>query len=807
MRGRALILAVFVVSGISALLYQVAWLKYLGFVFGNTVHAAATLIAIFLAGLGIGGYLFGRFLHRVPPLVLYAVLEAAIGAIGALSPNAFVLLDHAYVAAYPVVGDAPLLLTLFRIAAASLFLLPPTILMGGTLPVLVRYFSGERLATGRAVASLYAANTFGATAGVALSGFWLIPAFGLTATIVIAVALNFILAAFSTIASWRLREAARPQVPEPEPLRRGRLFALGALAASFLMGLSSIADEIFWSRILVLHLGSSVYAYALMLFCFLVGIALGSALVYRAIDRARLGRLLGLLELALAVALALQIHYFARFPDVLEMLARALSPEGAGGTLAVLLLATLSALVVPTALMGATFPVVVKIYSLAAERSETRSVGAVYLANTIGSIAGSLLAGFVLIRLVGSQNGLFLMAAINLVLGFWFLWEGRERSRAVLGAAAAAVVLVVAAAALARPDQVILAAGIFADRDAPVLLFREDVSATVTLRRLGPDNLSLELNGVNVAGTAPDLIGTQKLQGHLPLMLHPDPKKVLHIGFGSGGTAYAVSRHPVEEIVIAEISPEVLEVSDKALRSVNHGVLEDPRVRVEINDGRNFVLAAPETFDVILSDSIHPRYAGNGSLYTKDYFALCRRKLAPGGVISMWLPMYSLTEENFLMILRAFRDVFPNATLWYVPNVANSFTIVIGRLEEGPIPFDRLQARMTGEVEGELREIGLPNAYAVASTLLIGPRGLARMTAVVEPHVDDLPAVEYESGRLLDRNLSWLRNFVLLARSMTPLAPAFTGVADRPALERAKQIRDRRVRAHVEALAERLRSR
>ncbi len=811
MRSRGVVLVVFFVSGVSALLYQVAWLKYLGFVFGNTVHAAATLIAVFLAGLGIGGYLFGRFLHRARALILYGILEALIGALGAFSPNAFALLDDAYVAAYPSIAGAPLSLAFFRIVAASLALLPPTILMGGTLPVLVRYFSGERLATGRAVSSLYAANTFGATSGVALSGFYLIPTFGLTATVAIAVGLNFVLATTAILFAWIARgersgAGVSPASLSDESETKGGRDArttpmmtpapLAAVVAAFLLGFGAIANEVFWSRILVLHLGSSVYAYSLMLFCFLTGLAVGSALVYRVIERADLDGLLGGLALALGVALALQVHYFTRFADVLEGLARAIAPGGAGGALGVFLLATLSALLVPTALMGATFPVVVKIYSLAAAKSETRSVGVVYLANTIGSIGGSLLAGFVLIRLLGSQNGLFMTALLAWAIGAWFFMRGGRRALIVT---AGALTVIVFAISVARPDAVILSAGLFADRKAPVLLFREDVSATVTLRELGPENLSLELNGVNVAGTAPDLIGTQKLQGHLPLLIHPNPKKVLHIGFGSGGTAYAVSRHPVEEIVIAEISPEVLEVSDRALRSVNHGVLEDPRVRAEINDGRNFVLASPERFDVILSDSIHPRYAGNGSLYTKDYFELCRKRLAPGGVVSMWLPMYSLTTHNYLQIVRAFRDVFPSTTIWYVPNVPNSFTIVIGRLEEGPIPLERMQARIRGDVARELAEIGLPDAIALASALMAGPEGAAAMTRGVEPHVDDLPAVEYESGRLIDRDLSWYRNFVLLARSMTPLAPSFSG-GDPAALAEAQRLRDARIVGHVRGL-------
>ncbi|HUP64383.1 MAG TPA: fused MFS/spermidine synthase, partial [Thermoanaerobaculia bacterium] len=778
---------------------------YLGFVFGNTVHAAATLIAIFLAGLGIGGYLFGRFFRKVRPLRLYAVLETAIGTIGALSPAAFELLDRLYVSVYPAVADAPAALSLLRILFAALFLLPPTILMGATLPVLVREFSGERLGSGRAVASLYSANTFGATAGVALSGFILIPTIGLTATVAAAVGLNLLLALGAAILSFR----RAPELPE-EPQtpagaeRKGIDRAWPILVASFLMGLSSIADEVFWSRILVLHLGSSVYAYSLMLFCFLIGIAIGSALVFRVISGTRVRRLLGTLEILLAITLALQVAYFTRFADVLESLAAASGARDAAGAFFVLLAATLSALLIPTAIMGATFPLVVRLYGVRAGRSETRSVGDVYLANTVGSIAGSLLAGFLLIRLLGSQNGLFAMAIINLGLGAWFLLSEAKGRGPILAVATGGAVLILSIILVPR-DAVILSAGMFVDSEAPVLLFREDVSATVTLRELAPGNLSLELNGVNVAGTAPDLIGTQKLQGHLPLLLHPDPKSVLHIGFGSGGTAWAVSLHPVEEIVIAEISREVLEVSGSMLREVNHGVLDDPRVEAEINDGRNFVLADPRKFDVILSDSIHPRYAGNGSLYTKDYFELCLEKLAPGGIVSMWLPTYSLTERNYLMILRAFQDVFPNTTVWYVPNSPNAFTIVIGRTEKGAIPFGRLVAGIQGEVGEELAAIGIADAYDLAGALMIDPAGTAWLTEGTGPHIDDVPAVEYESGRLIDREMSWLTNFLLVARAMSPLSRAFSGVPDEARLEEVEAMRSRRVRDHLEWIVSQMR--
>lgn len=755
-KGSVVLLAVFFFSGISALLYQIVWLKYLGLIFGNTVYAAATLIAVFLGGLGIGAFLFSRSFVAKRPLVVYSCVEALIGAIGAFSPNGFELLNRAYIAVFPSVHGSPLSMTLIRITLAGLFLLPPTILMGGTLPLLVRWFTGEQEGSGIAVSALYAVNTLGATAGVALAGFVLIPRVGLLATIFVAVVLNFVLA---------LSAAAVPSrgadVPSAQSGRDVRSPQLLILFTSGLMGLASIADEVFWSRILVLHLGSSVYAYSLMLFAFLIGIGIGSALVERVVERIDVIRTLGIVEIALAVSLALQVHLFAHFSGFLGILLKPFSAAGVTSPFPTLLTGVVIALIVPTALMGAAFPLTVRLYEMSASKGEARAVGQVYLANTIGSITGSMLAGFLLIRLLGSQNGLFLMCCINLALGAWFLRKRRW--------IAIAAVIIIGAIVTAKPNAVILSAGIFSDAKEPILLFREDVTATVTLRQVRPDYLSLELNGVNVAGTSGELIGTQKLQGHIPLLLHPNPKRVLHIGFGSGGTAWAVSRHPVENITIAEISPEVLDVSNARLGVVNHGVLRDPRVHAEINDGRNFVLATPEKFDVILSDSIHPRYAGNGSLYTRDYFELCKRRLNPDGVISMWLPMYSLTTRNYLQIVRAFRDVFPNTTIWYVPNTPNTFTIVMGRMENGPLPFDRIAAHWTPAVAQELSEIGMNKPSDLFVALMLGPRDVERITRDIPPHIDDIPAVEYESGRVIDRNRTWYETFNLLAHNMTRL--------------------------------------
>ena len=219
----------------------------------------------------------------------------------------------------------------------------------------------------------------------------------------------------------------------------------------------------------------------------------------------------------------------------------------------------------------------------------------------------------------------------------------------------------------------------------------ESVSATVVVKDyLGhsPRWRSLELNGMNVAGTDPSLLVVQQLQGNLPLLQVTAPRRVLHIGFGSGGTCWAVSRYPVERIDVVEISPEVLAASNRWFADVNRGVLGDPRVHIVVNDGRNYLLATEARYDAILSDSIHPLYAGNSTLYTREYFQLCRDHLEPGGVVSMWLPLYSLDSGSYLRILRAFHEVFPHTVVWYDVTTVNENTVVTGQVEPGPISID-----------------------------------------------------------------------------------------------------------------------
>jgi spermidine synthase len=745
----ALACAVFFLSGLASLMDEVVWFRYLNLTLGSTTAATATLLAVFMGGLALGSWLIGKASRRLSrPATTYGILEAGVAVFALSTPFLFDAIQRGYVFAFRHGGEDPGWLMLVRAALAAAALLPPTILMGGTFPVLSRLV--ERVeGPGRRSAALYAANTTGAVAGVVVAGMLLLPKVGLRATLLSS-------ACLSLVAALLALTLQRDPLPSTREERAGRPVRIW-LAVAFLTGAGAMAVEVLWTRILVLYLGSSVYSFSLMLAIYLSGLATGS-FIGSVVRMREPRRLIAAIQLALGASLLVQVIAFPSYQKVLVAGAmRLLHARTYGDVLAAEAITTILYLFVPTLLMGATFAVLLR---AACRSSDTapRDAGSVYAANTFGAIVGSLLAGFLAIPVLGTQNSLvaagFMSAAVALLM------LPRSWTVRLVPAAFAALALV------PERDGVILASGPFTDvapRD--VVFYDEDVTATVAVKRFEA-GLSLELNGVNVAGTSPDLLAVQELQGHLPLLLARRAESVLHVGFGSGGTAHAVSLHPVSRIRVVEISPEVLHAAARFFRPVNQGVLGDPRLTATINDGRNFILASPEKFDVILSDSIHPRYAGNGSLYTKDYFQLCAERLRPGGVISMWVPMYSLLPENYRSIVRAFRDVFPNVSIWYPNSVENSFTIVIATPEK-TIRVRDLASRIESSpgVRRDLAEIGAGDPEDVLSYLMLGPDEVTAWVAETEPHLDDRPSVEYESGRTLEHLRTWRRIFdELLAR-------------------------------------------
>jgi spermidine synthase len=767
-------LMLFFFSGLLSLIFQVVWLKKLVLVFGNTVWAVSTLLTAFMAGLAIGSWLFGRIADRSgAPLKLYGMLEGFIGLYGITTLAIFSKLYILYVPFYALSGGDTLIMGIFKFLLALLVLLPPTICMGGTLPLLARRFTGDLNAAGTSIGALYTINTFGAVCGTFLTGFFFIPWFGLRITALIASLISLIiLTVIALITRGEKPGFRREGLLTIERKRPGGSWVLGVYC---LCGFAALAYEVMWNRILVLHLGSSVYAYSVMLTVYLLGVVLGSAIMSYFVKKVTHPILVfAVIQVALAFDLMLLINQFSALPETLFTIRQYIGIHGYGTHILSYFIGVLQILILPTILFGASFPLAVKLF-VKTHQDLGQETGLLYAFNTAGNILGSFCAGFLLLPLIGVQRGLLLIASLNLLLAIYLITKiGTVLLKKTLAIVTTILLFYIGYFALTTRNQLILTAGVFRSGDrgeVKLLAVDEDIYATVTVEERKDVRgtwRQLSMNGINVAGTSSELFAIQKLQGHLPLLLHANPKRVLHIGFGSGGTAYSVSRYPVEKITIAEISKSVIQKTPGYFEEVNHGVLKDPRVEVVFTDGRNKVLASPEKYDVILSDSIHPRFSGNGSLYTYEYYQLLRDRLKPGGVVSQWLPFYSLTLENFKMIVRSFYEVFPNTSVWFPNSTINAYVIVIGKLDDPLIDYAGMEAKLKiPAVAADLKEIASDTPFKILDFFFFANEKVREFIDAVPLHTDDNMAVEYLSGKVLSKWSSSYVNYATLLKYRT----------------------------------------
>lgn len=749
-------------SGFAALLYQVVWLKYLNLLIGNTTYATAAVLSAFMFGLSLGSWLAARWpaLYRTP-LRSYGIVEMGVGIFAMIFPSVYTAMKIPFGAVFGMVGPQTFLYNLVAFIISFIVLMIPTSLMGASLPLLSEYLVRKE-SVAKQTGYLYGLNTVGAVAGIIFGAFLFIPLFGLHATVYIGVIINLFIGMVCFLAG-KKSDTPVERLSSPDHAK-DRLLYLYAIS-----GLLALAYEVLWTRILVLHLGSSVYAYAIMLSVFLLGISLGSYVSGRWIstDSHRSARFFGWIQVAWAFSILIQLVQFAHLSDVLYNILTSFSRVTITTQFMALFAATFQILFLPTLLSGMLFPLMVT--RLCAEGITIKKATSLsYSFNTVGGIFGSLLAGFILLPIFGTQASLLILASANMILGLLaFQSSPALQSRTALSVLVVIFILFTAGGILAEKKLNILrSAGIFQMEGKEELLsLEEDVSATISVEKrlyLEQPYLSISVNGVNVAGTSPNLVAIQKLQGHIPMILYgpTKPKKVLHIGFGSGGTAYSVSLYPETAITVVELSRSIVRHANQYFPSVNFGIVDSGALRFIYFDGRSYLENTREHFDVILSDSVHPRYAGNGSLYTKDYYELVYNNLNPGGVHSQWIPLYSLTPKNFKEILKAFYDVFPETYIWYVNSTINPYVIVTGVKGTSRLSFTSVaQAFALPEVREDLKRVGVEDPYFLLDYFLFGKNKLRSLVADVEPHTDDRMTVEYESSRVMRRESSWLENF------------------------------------------------
>jgi spermidine synthase len=746
----------FFISGACGLVYEVTWTRMLTLTFGASVFAMSAVLTAYMGGLALGSYLFGRYADRSKnPARIYAFLEIGIGAYAFVLPAILRQIEALYVTLFSGGEPSFYALSLMRFVMAVSALIVPTTLMGATLPMLSK-FVGVRLKNlGWSTGSLYALNTLGAVVGCAAAGFLLIGALGIERTIGLAVAANFLVGSVVYLALGRHSETglessetieqridfehAGEQCNYPNGVTKLVLVFFGV------SGFCSLAYEVLWTRALVFHMNISIYAFTTMLTTFLVGLALGSFVCARVSDRSRDPLLaLCVIEALIGVSAVLSLPIFGRFFYTLERVFPSFGviswlPNTNSFIKAFLVM------FFPSFLMGAAFPLVVTICARSAGRLG-QSVGKIYSANTLGCILGSFAAAFVLIPLLGIGKSILLLGCVNVGMGviLFYAHPGVAGDRKRLVSVGVAPLLLLLGVGVARFAHVQFTSPL--EDVGEVLYYKEGVGATVKVfknRTNGIREISIDGYPVACSGNRLNMRGPeiQKALAHFPMLLHPEPKDVCIVGFGAGGTSYNVSLYDVRSVVCAELSQEVPKAASH-LEEVNHGVLNNPRFHLVIEDGRNYLLRTDRTFDVITVDATSPKFAGNVSLYTKEFYDLCKARLNPSGVLALWAPYHLLSRREDLLLFRTFRESYPHFSVWFTSG--RGYFVLIGSDRPIAVDFKRLERRMSApEIQRELLEVGINSPYRFLSCFVMGEDVPESYFAGIPLNTDNHPLIEY----------------------------------------------------------------
>lgn len=726
-----------VLSGAAGLIFETLWLKELSVIFGNTAQAAGATLAIFFLGLATGSRFWdGRKSSRLRALRLYGALELGVAASALLFLGLTTVYRHFYAAIFDGLPSAVVPAAKTFLAAFVLF--PPAFFMGGTVPALAEQLPlrADRFDRTRL---LYALNTLGAAGGALLAGFFLPPIFGFRGTLGIAVALSASAGVLALVAG-----SGRPPTPtaydDSTELEQsfGGLPRRLLLPVAFLSGFLALGMQVLWTRLLAQVLNSSTYAFAAILVTVLAALGAG-ALMSSAIGGRGMGTLSGL-SWAFAVSGVAILGSSAGF----LWLTQGLAPIAVGSEwsqyVQSIFVASGILVFVPAAAMGMVLP---QLFGSGdgGVRRPAAMLGRLLALNAAGAICGALLTGFVLLDATGTWGSIQLMAAGYLLLSGLAVASARRLApwrRAVI--AAFLGILAIAGLPGARPI-------VHLGPAESLVAVTEGSGGTVTVVRAG-DNLVMRLNNTYVLGDTRSM-EVERLQAHLPLLLHPAPGRVFFLGLGTGVTAGAALDHPVKRVVVAELLPEVVDAARRFYGDYVNGLFEDARVRILGDDGRNVLAGQRERYDVIIADLFTPWHAGTGSLYTLEHFRTVRGRLRPGGIFVQWLPLHQMSRREFLIIARTLAAVFPQVTLWrgnYSPELP--IVALVGRPDD--VPLDQLALARN---VGRLGTHGLGNDAAgpdhMAGLFYAGNLVAARRDMEREPlNRDDRPVIEYLSPKL-----------------------------------------------------------
>jgi spermidine synthase len=736
-------------SGLSALIFEIVWAKVFALVFGSTILSVSAVVSSFFAGLAIGSLVFGKASDRSSNVLrLYGLIEIGIGIsslLATLSPSAFSglfgLIQRAFVERYSL-----LILSRFLVSFA-LFLLPSA-LIGGTFPVLARFFVRSSFA-GKDIGSLYATNTAGGMLGTFLAGFVLIGHLGVAEAAVVASSINLFVGVSSLLLS-RKKHPAKPRrvALAEKDTRRSPLKLVASQvpvfipAAMAVSGFCALGYEVLWTRTLSHLTGTTSYTFTIMLFTFLLGTVVGSYLISKFLEGKRnLSTLstFGVLEILVGIF----AFFFTRIVSFFASLVQFHHAESWLGWLYSRFALSSLSLLVPAALLGATFPLAAKLGSRVDEHFGHR-LGLIYSLNTLGGVLGSVVTGFVLMQFFGTETSFLILGVMSGLLGVLVLLAEKGGRSSVLRLSFFFLLGLSFVFSILFPShffrdtfgaKVTGRLVYFKERsDAAVEVFEEDSPSA-------PPCKKLYINGTSNTGTNFQARRYMKLQALIPVLIHRNPEDVLVICFGTGMTLGASVVSPdVKSAHCVEISKAVLDAGP-IFKEESNDVLGNQKVKVFVEDGRNFVALARRKYDIITLEPSPPTDAGSVNLYTKEFYKACKSSLKERGTVAQWIPFHTQSQEQTRMLISSFISVFPHSLLFMTDRLE---TLILGSRTPFSIDVSLLRERFkTPSIRNTLQEIGITGPYSLLGCLLMDTFALKSFSQGARELSDNHPCIEY----------------------------------------------------------------
>jgi spermidine synthase len=777
------VIGLFFASGFSSLIYQVVWTRMLVLIFGATTFATSTVLSIFMGGLALGSFLAGRVSDRVSkPLLWYGILEGVIGIWALIAPLLFDAATPLYKMIWQQTHAEIISFSLLRFVATCVILIVPTTCMGATLPLLSRFVTKSLDYVGNRVGTLYSVNTLGAVCGAMGAGFILLPTFGLSVSTWISAAINFVLLVVVVLLSIKTKEnVEKAEVQDSGYKRRLPLPVVISIIAFAISGGIAMVYEVCWTRALLMVIGSSTYAFTVMLTAFLIGIFVGSLVCSMVVDRAKNPFIwFAMLQLSVGALTLISMRLFNQIP-YWNLVVNEQLFEDPGTSMAFRFMMAGLVMTPTTLCLGAIFPVVVK--ACTTELALVgRSVGSIYSANTVGAIIGAFMAGFVLLPMFGSEQTLLWGAILNFWVGLVVLWAATNlRKPLILATIASVAIISIALRTGDMWDKNILLTAQAERRSLAVqnLQFPSYQAWQDTLRRYqrvlfwedGPcsnvgviyhtlsKHRSLVTNGHVDASDSTDM-PVQSLISGFPLLLKPDAKDLAVIGWGSGQTVGTAIQFPVRSIEAVELEPAVVKAS-RLFFHVNHEPENDPRVHVQYNDGRNFLLATDQKFDMIVSEPSNPWQAGVCNLFTKEYFQICKQRLKPHGTLAIWMQNAEVPPANMCGVFAAVNAVFPHA-IAFAPRTGN--IVIIASEDPIVVKWEELKKQFADpKIKKEFESVYITEPASVIGHIIMASDGFKRVIADAYLNTDDRNRLEFDVGKTYENRAFIKENLAILA--------------------------------------------